>query len=248
MRYLVISDIHGNLEAFQAGLEMARGKYDSVLCLGDIVGYGPDPNAAIDLLRQTGATVIRGNHDRACSGASLPGGFNSVAESALLWTHRQLTPENLGYLRQLPRGPLKVAGIEIVHGSPGDEDRYIFDAADAIPLLRDQKEQVVLFGHTHHQGGFELSPRGLFKAFISHARRNGRVLTFEIRPRARYLINPGSIGQPRDRDWRAAFAVLDDGKQQVEYYRCPYNLELTQNKMRQAGLPPFLIDRLSVGR
>ncbi len=248
MRYLVLSDIHANLEAFQAVLEMARGQYERAVCLGDIVGYGPDPNAVIDLLRQISSTNIRGNHDKACSGIATAEEFNALAQFAVLWTRQQLTPENLAYLRQLPSGPLVRDKFEMVHGSAADEDEYLFDAAEAVPALRKQSAQLVLFGHTHHQGGFALSRRGLFKTIAVRSRRKGRVMTLHLKDSTRYLINPGSVGQPRDRDWRAAFVILDDCKRQVEFYRSPYDLALTQKKMIRAELPQFLVDRLSVGR
>ncbi|MGH9377030.1 MAG: metallophosphoesterase family protein, partial [Terriglobia bacterium] len=243
-----LSDIHSNLEAFQAVLEMARGKYDQAACLGDVVGYGPDPNAVIGLLRQISCAVIRGNHDKACSGITTIEDLNPIAKLAILWTRQQLTPENLAYLRQLQAGPLAMAGFEMVHGSAEDEDQYLFGPAEAIPALRKQAAPLVLFGHTHHQGGFALSHRGLFKSIAARSHRKERVMTVDLRDGARYLINPGSTGQPRDRDWRAAFAILDESKRQIEFYRAPYELALTQKKMAQAGLPQFLIDRLSVGR
>lgn len=248
MRYLILTDIHANLEALEAALEMARGKYDQAVCLGDVVGYGPDPNAVINLLQQTVSVVIRGNHDKACSGTTDVEDFSPFAKFAVLWTRQQLTPEHIAFLRQLQPGPLTMPGFKMVHGSAEDEDRYLLDAAEVIPALRNQTVQLVLFGHTHHQGGFSLDHTDVFKVINVRSRRKGRVMSVDLKDRTRYLINPGSIGQPRDGDWRAAFAILGESKRQIEFYRAPYNVGITQRKMASAGLPDFLIQRLSVGR
>jgi len=248
VRYLILSDIHANLEAFEAALEMARGEYDRAVCLGDVVGYGPDPNAVIGLLQQTVSSVIRGNHDKACGGITDAEDFSPFAKTAALWTRLYLSPEHTAFLRQLQRGPIAMDGFEMVHGSEEDEDQYLFDAAEVIPALRNQAVQLVLFGHTHHQGGFALNHAGVFKAIAVRSRRKGRVMSVDLKDRTRYLINPGSVGQPRDGDWRAAFAILDESKRRVDFYRAPYDLASTQRKMSQAGLPEFLIQRLRVGR
>ncbi|MGH9355567.1 MAG: metallophosphoesterase family protein [Terriglobia bacterium] len=248
MRYLVLSDIHANLEAFEAVLEMARGKYDQAVCLGDVVGYGPDPNAVVDLVRQSVSVVIRGNHDKVCSGIIGTEDFNPVAKMAALWTRMTLTPEHAAFLRQLRSGPLVMAGFEMVHGSAEDEDQYLFGAAEAIPVLRNQQMQLALFGHTHHQGGFSLTQAGSFKTLAIRSRRKGRMMSVGLNDRIRYLVNPGSVGQPRDGDWLAAFALLDETKRRVDFYRAPYEVAFTQRKMASAELPEFLIQRLRAGR
>lgn len=246
MRYLILSDIHANLEALERCLELAQDKYDTAVCLGDIVGYGPDPNAVIDLVRQTVDTVIRGNHDKACCGLSDAEDFNPMAQAATFWTRQALTPEHAHFLRQLPAGPLVLADFEIVHGSAEDEDEYVSGPAEAIPALQNQTASVVLFGHTHCQGGFSLSSDGTFQLIPAHAGKDGRV--FSLQDESRYLINPGSVGQPRDLDWRAGFAIYDAHEHRIQFYRTAYDLPTTQKKMQQAALPEPLIHRLEVGR
>lgn len=248
MRYLILSDIHSNLEALEESLEVASGRYEKVICLGDLVGYGPDPNPVTERVKELATVIIRGNHDKACAGLMDAAEFNPLAQRATQWTHAQLTPENLLFLRNLPSGPLAMDGFQIVHGSPGDEDKYIFGPTQALPALRNLTLQVTIFGHTHFQGGFMLTPKGRFQSIRlgPTVEPQRGILSFE--DGARYLINPGSVGQPRDGDWRAAFAILDEEQGQVEYYRTPYDLSLTQEKMHKAGLPEPLIRRLEFGR
>jgi predicted phosphodiesterase len=248
MRYLILSDLHANLEALEGCLNLANDKYDQAACLGDLVGYGPDPNAVIDLARQTAGAIIRGNHDQACSGITDASDFNPLARAAVLWTRQNLTLEHLEFLRQLPPGPRVLPGFEIVHGSAQDEDEYITGAAEAIPALREQTLQLVFFGHTHHQGGFSLSRTGAFTRMSVSSGRDGCARKLDLEDGTRYLINPGSTGQPRDGDNRAAFAVLDTDARQVEFYRTSYDLAQTQEKMSRAGLPEPLIRRLEFGR
>lgn len=248
MRYFILSDIHSNLEAFEKSLELARGKYGQALCLGDLVGYGPDPNAVIEGVRDLATMIIRGNHDKACSGITDAEDFNALALQATLWTREELTPEHFAFLRTLPSGPIVVDGFQIVHGSPADEDEYIFGPGQALPALRNLTTQSLFFGHTHYQGGFMLTPAGRFQSIRCLSKEGGRTFVLPLEDGARYLINPGSVGQPRDGDWRAAFAILDDEQRQVEYYRTPYDLPKTQEKMHKAGLPEPLIKRLGFGR
>jgi predicted phosphodiesterase len=248
LRYLILSDIHSNLEALEKSLEVASGLYEKALCLGDLVGYGPDPNQVIDRVRGLASVIIRGNHDKACSGLMDVAEFNPLAQQATLWTYQQLTPDHLHFLRTLPAGPYLMDGFEIVHGSPSDEDEYIFGPSQALPALRNLTLQVAVFGHTHFQGGFMLTPKGRFQSIRIRANADHRTGVLPLEDGGRYLINPGSIGQPRDSDWRSAFAILDEDQWQVEYYRAPYDLSKTQRKMREAGLPEPLIARLESGR
>jgi len=248
LRYLLLGDIHSNCEALEACLELAQGRYERVICLGDLVGYGPDPNQVIDRVRGLTDTVIRGNHDKACAGLTDAEDFNPWARMASEWTRQQLTPEHFEFLRSLPAGPLCMNGFQVVHGAPDDEDDYILGATQALPILRQLTTQIVLFGHTHCQGGFLLTPQGRYHSIrIPSAARVPR-LVLPLEDGGRYLINPGSVGQPRDGDWHAAFAILDEEKQQVEYYRTAYEVSKTQKKMEQAGLPEALIRRLELGR
>ena len=248
MRYLILSDIHSNLEALEKCLEVARGRYDQVLCLGDLVGYGPDPNPTVEVVRNAAPVIIRGNHDKACCGITDAEDFNPFARMATLWTRDQLTDENLVSLRNLPSGPFDINGFQLAHGSPRDEDEYLTGPEEALAVLREMTSPVALFGHTHLQGGFQLTSDGTFQFIRFYGQRDGCIFTLNLEEGTRYLINPGSVGQPRDRDWRAAFAIFDSGLHRVEYYRTSYNLSRTQEKMRQAGLPEPLITRLEFGR
>ena len=248
LRYLILSDIHSNLEALEKCLELAEGRYDQMLSLGDLVGYGPDPNAVIARVRALAKIIVRGNHDKACCGLADPQEFNLLARLASDWTRSQLTAEHFEFLRSLPSGPVTLDGLEFVHGSPADEDEYIFDLLEAAQAFAAVASSLVFFGHTHLQGGFLLTADLRVRHIQAPPRSNDEPASFALEPDTRYLINPGSVGQPRDGDWRAAFAIFDSDERRVDYYRTPYNLELTQRKMHQEGLPEPLIRRLEVGR
>lgn len=248
MRYLLLSDVHSNIEALDVCLEFAQGKHDQAVCLGDLVGYGPNPNEVIEKVRGLTQVIIRGNHDKACCGLDDAAEFNPFARLATEWTRQALTPEHIEYLRSLPTGPKTMEGFVLVHGSPVDEDEYILGPGQALPLLRGPGTQIVCYGHTHYQGGFMLTPTGRFQSVRFPSKPDGLTLTLPLENTARYLINPGSVGQPRDGDGRAAFAILDMDKPQVEYYRVTYDLAKTQAKMKQAGLPEPLCRRLELGR
>jgi len=248
LRSLLLSDVHSNLEALEASLDLAQGKYDQAVCLGDLVGYGPNPNEVIEKIRGLAKVIIRGNHDKACCGLDDASEFNPYARLATEWTRQALTTEHFAYLRELPVGPVVMEGFILVHGSPLDEDDYILGPGQALPLLRRPETQTVCFGHTHYQGGFMLTSDERFQSIRFPSRPDGLTLTLPLENSARYLINPGSIGQPRDGDWRAGFAIVDMQKLQVEYYRTPYDLAKTQAKMQKAGLPEPLYRRLALGR
>jgi predicted phosphodiesterase len=247
MRYLILSDIHGNLTALEAALQASEGKWDKVICLGDIVGYGPDPNEVIDRVRGLNAVTIRGNHDKAGSGIADAEDFNPVARSAALWTREQLRPENREYLEKLPTGPLTVDGFTIVHGAARDEDEYVFAPAQALDSLLDAPSPVTFFGHTHLQGGFTMHND---KIGVLHFKPAGGSLfsTLTLEDNTTYLINPGSIGQPRDGDTRSAFVIADLEQKSVEFWRIAYDIESVQQRMSKAGLPEPLVLRLSFGR
>jgi predicted phosphodiesterase len=247
LRYLILSDIHSNLEALEKCLTLAEGRYDQVLCLGDLVGYGPDPNTVIERVRPLAKAIVRGNHDKACCGLMDPQEFNILARLATDWTRGQLTPEHFDFLHSLPEGPIAIDGFELVHGSPADEDEYIFDSLEAVRAFRAATSPLVFFGHTHQQGGFLLTADQRFRAVRSSPKRDDAPASFSLDPHVHYLINPGSIGQPRDGDWRAGFAIFDADERRMDYYRTPYNLEFTQRKMRKEGLPEPLVLRLEVG-
>lgn len=249
MRYLLLSDIHGNLEALESTLEAAAGHgYDAVLVLGDLVGYGADPNAVVDrVLALNPAAMIRGNHDKVASGIEDPEGFNAIARSAVHWTYETLTAENRSVLAELPAGPHTVDDlIEICHGSPFDEDAYVFDELDALRALRAARRPVCLFGHTHVPVIFYLTEDDERLDVMMPGAKAETVVA--LRGRVRYLINPGSIGQPRDGDPRAAYAIIDNTRQQVMLYRVSYDVEAAQEKVLKAGLPEVLAHRLGIGR
>jgi len=248
LRYLILSDIHSNLEALEKCLGLAKGKFDQVICLGDLVGYGPDPKAVIDRVREVANVIVRGNHDKACCGITDAEDFNIWARLATVWTRNELTPEHVAFLRGLPQGPVTVDGFVFVHGSAADEDDYILGAADAVPALKAQTTPSIYFGHTHVQGGFMVGPEGRYQSIECKSEEDGLAKTLPLEEKGRYLINPGSVGQPRDRNWRAAFAILDAEKHQVEYYRTAYDVPKTQEKMRKASLPDPLVRRLELGR
>ncbi|HUS04955.1 MAG TPA: metallophosphoesterase family protein [Bryobacteraceae bacterium] len=238
MRYLVISDIHANLEALQAVLSHAEGLYDGILNCGDLVGYGPDPNAIVDWCRAHTPLVVRGNHDKACVQLDHLEWFNPAARDSAVWTNSQLTEDNREYLRLLPQGPLEVEKFQILHGSPGDEDEYLVNVADAEYAARFLDRQLSFFGHTHVQGGFYFTRSG--------TKRIGQE-AIQVEDTAVYLINPGSVGQPRDHDPRAAYAIFSTDNRWVEYRRVEYDIARTQAKIQEAGLPPSLAERLHFG-
>ena len=251
MRILLISDIHSNLEALDACLAAAPA-HDLVVNLGDIVGYGGNPNEVIARSRSLGRVFVRGNHDKAVSGLMDLEEFNPAAGLATLWTREQLTRANLEWLRSLPQGPIQldeVPDVQFVHGSAADEDEYMISAADAIAPLVTAPVPVTFFGHTHLQGGFTLQEK-IGEAYRPGFRTVGQPESSDwpLRKERRYLVNPGSVGQPRDGDWRAAFAMFDSDAWIVTFYRIPYNVRVAQEKILAANLPPRLATRLATGR
>jgi predicted phosphodiesterase len=247
MRYLILSDIHANATALDAALTAAEGHWDKIICLGDVVGYGPDPNEVVDRVRKMDVAIIRGNHDKAGSGLANADDFNPVARAVALWTRDQLRGENREWLEQLPAGPLAMDGFVMVHGAFRDEDEYVFAPAQAIDSLLDAPAQITFFGHTHLQGGFTLNDN---KVGVLHLKPTADSLysTLTIEDDTVYLLNPGSIGQPRDGDPRAAFVIADLKNKSVQFWRVPYDIEAVQKRMGANGLPEPLILRLSYGR
>jgi predicted phosphodiesterase len=247
MRILVLSDLHANMTALAAALDAVQGRWDRVVCLGDVVGYGPDPNEVTARIRELGARTIRGNHDKAVADLMSTQDFNPVAKAAAEWTRTQLTPEHLAWLTALPQGPLESDGIVLVHGAFQDEDEYVFTPAQALEGLLDSDAEVTFFGHTHHQGGFSYGDSNL-EVLQIRPRPSESFAALRIVPPRRYLLNPGSIGQPRDADPRAGFAIADLEHQVVEFWRVPYDVGAVQARMRAAGLPEPLVQRLPLGR
>jgi predicted phosphodiesterase len=246
VRYLILSDMHANWDAFETVLRRARRKrYEAVLVLGDLVGYGAAPNQVVEAVRRMGPRLytVRGNHDKVVAGIDSGGNFNQTALTAAQWTTGRLTPGNLRYVRELPRGPLQVEeGVAICHGSPLDEDTYVFSDVDAWEIFSRYEMPVTFFGHTHIPSLFWLEGRLLGVKALRGT--SGRIV---LSPGGRYLINPGSIGQPRDRDPRASYMIYDSRKRVVTWYRIPYAIGDAQTRIRKAGLPNSLADRLAVG-
>ncbi len=247
MRYLVISDIHANLEAFDTVMATAAPLgYDRTLVLGDLVGYGADPNAVVDRVRALAPyAIIRGNHDKVGSGVESPEGFNAVARNAIRWTHDALSDDNRQWLADLPAGPLAVDDvIEICHGTPFDEDAYVFDDLDALRAMHAARRPLCLFGHTHVQVGHFLSRDQFGLATVDER----RPMTIALADTNRYLVNPGSVGQPRDGDPRAGFALVDTDAKAVTIHRVEYPIAQAQARILAEGLPEVLAQRLALGR
>jgi predicted phosphodiesterase len=246
MRYLILSDIHSNREALAAVLNRVRRKrWDKAIVLGDVVGYGANPNEAVDAVRSLRPLVaIRGNHDKVCSGVEDGEMFNRVALQAAVWTREHLTPSNLHWLRSLPEGPVVVDGaFAIAHGTPIDEDAYIFGEIEALNVFRQTAFPLCFFGHSHFPVIFGLSPDAIQTVLTEPPSFH-----FRLEPGMRYLVNPGSIGQPRDGIPLASFAMFDSDTRTVAIHRVRYPLERAQRKILGAGLPRPLADRLSLGR
>jgi predicted phosphodiesterase len=246
MKYLVLSDIHSNHEALSAVLSfIQRKRWDKAVVLGDLVGYGANPNQAVDRIRALRPLMaIRGNHDKVCSGIENGELFNRVALEAAMWTRRKLTQTNLRWLHGLPEGPAVVDGaFAISHGTPIDEDAYIFGEIEALNVFRQTSYPVCFFGHSHFPVIFGLSTEA-----ITTVLTGGGTCRYKLKPGVRYLINPGSVGQPRDGNPHASFAFYDTSKQSVTFHRIPYRVETAQRKILDAGLPRPLADRLALGR
>ena len=247
MRYLVISDIHANLEAYDTVIaEAGRLGYEKVLVLGDLVGYGADPNTICERVRNLRPDgLIRGNHDKVGSGVESPEGFNAVARNAIRWTYDNLSNENRDWLAALPEGPMIVDDlIEICHGTPFDEDAYVFDDLDALRAMHAARRPLCLFGHTHVQVGHYLS-----RDHFGLASSDGtRPLSIALEEPNRYLVNPGSVGQPRDGDPRSGFAIVDTTAREVTIHRVEYPIAKAQARIVQEGLPDVLAQRLALGR
>jgi len=244
MRYLIISDIHANLEALEATLT-AAGTWDRVLVLGDLIGYGADPNAVVERIRALpSATFIRGNHDKVGAGLASVDGFNHLARHAISWTASTLTPANRAWLAAVTAGPVMIDElVEICHGSPFDEDVYIFDDLDARRALNAIERPLCLFGHTHVPAVFRLNTD-----LTSVGPPRGARYRLPLDAGAKYLVNCGAVGQPRDGDPRAAFGILDTEARTLTVLRVAYDVAAAQAKIIAAGLPEVLAQRLAIGR
>jgi len=251
VRVLLISDIHSNLEALEACLAAAPA-YDLVVNLGDVVGYCASPNEVIARSRELGTIFVRGNHDKAVCGLMSLKDFNPVAALAAEWTRAQLTPGNLEWLRSLPQGPVEVErlpDVQLVHGSPVDEDDYVVTARDAVEPILVARMPTTFFGHTHLQGSFAANDEYVdtYRPAYETVGQSESVVV-SLKEGLRYLVNPGSVGQPRDGDWRAGFAIFDSDARVVTFCRVPYNLKSAQDRIVAAKLPLRLATRLAAGR
>jgi predicted phosphodiesterase len=245
VRALVVSDLHSNAEALKVVMNrVRRKKFDSVLCLGDFVGYGAQPNQILDTMRTVrGKKVfIRGNHDRVAAGLDNGEGFNHAAKTAALWTRDRLSPPNRHFLKGLPMGPLDHDGVLLCHGSPYDEDEYVFNVHHASQVMTLYQSPVIFYGHTHLPVVFSMDKQFRVRGWAIRGDA-----TVKLDPDQRYLINPGSVGQPRDRNPQSSFLIYDSEKRTVQFFRVDYDIARTQQSIRRAGLPEILAARLGSG-
>lgn len=240
MKLAIVSDVHGNLEALETVLaDLERRRPDAMACLGDFVGYGAAPNECIARLRPLVEVAVAGNHDLAACGRIKLGYFNPEAARAAVWTTETLAPENLQYLRELPFS-VRWRGVRLVHASPTDPEewRYVFSPGDAAYEMESCLEAVCFIGHSHYPGTFELDGgRVTYTRDERIAGRAGR----------RYLVNVPSVGQPRDGDPRAGYLLYDDVHFTFEHVRLEYDVPAAMQRIRGAGLPAFLAERLQWG-
>lgn len=244
MTVLVLSDIHANLEALTAVLNDA-GPCDGVICLGDIVGYGASPAEVVDLIIELAPRwLLRGNHDRVCAGLTDALLFSPVARKAVEWTRTQLSSEQTAWLASLPAGPLSLGdSTTLCHGAPHDEDFYVLGPDDAWIALEGLRGPLCLHGHTHSQTVFRRQRDMVFDETPAHRARWAVPLTSD----SQWLVNAGSVGQPRDGDPRAAYAVFDPEAETLELRRVQYDVVRAQRRIRAAGLPDVLAARLGAG-
>jgi predicted phosphodiesterase len=236
MRYGIISDVHANLPALEEVLRELEG-LDEVIYLGDLVGYGPNPNECIERVRERCGVVIRGNHDVAAIGGKDLSWFNEYAREAIVWTSKMLSYENRSYLEGLQER-VDLDEWTIVHGSLLDHtDEYILSSIEANKSLEILERKILFVGHTHVPSIF----------YLGGARRllDGEKIPLERREKA--IVNVGSVGQPRDGNPRASFGIVDTEEGEIEIRRISYDITRTQEMMRREGLPRYLIERLSVG-
>ena len=240
-----MSDLHSNAEALRAVMSrVRRKKFNQVICCGDFVGYGAQPNQVLDTMRTVRGTklYVRGNHDRVAAGTEDALGFNPAAREAAIWTRSHLSAPNRRFLAQLQVGPLRHNGVMLCHGSPYDEDEYVFTEYHAAQILENYDVPVILYGHTHLPVVFSVDEKRRVEGTLVRGEE-----TFRLDPSRRYLINPGSVGQPRDRNPESSFAIFDSGRMTIQFFRVPYDYVKTQNAIVKAGLPQALADRLAYG-
>ena len=245
MKYLILSDIHGNIEALNSALmEVCSIRFDKYVVLGDLVGYGASPNEVVKRIRGLNPRLaIRGNHDKVAAGISDGRDFNYAARDAAIWTRRHLFPENREFISHLSEGPVQVDGLfEIAHGSPWDEDFYIFSERHALYALHRSAKSIIFFGHTHIPVIWSFDGNILEGEDITDDSYE-----YPLDKDKRYLINPGSVGQPRDGNSRSSQLIFDSGKMKLQFFRIEYDIQSAQSKILEAGLDERLADRLTAG-
>jgi predicted phosphodiesterase len=246
VRSLILSDIHANIEALDSVLEDADKQYDRIVCCGDIVGYNPDPAVVVEWVRSNCQRVVRGNHDKVVAGIDDLEWFNPTAQTSARWTQQQLSPDQLLYLRELPQGPIALEDFQIFHGAPFDEDEYLLSSELASQSFAVLDLPLSFFGHSHLQGAFFQKRRNI--GVIRQVKAEEREAIIEFEPDTLYLINPGSVGQPRDGDPRAAYAIYEAEARLVHLRRVEYDIARTVEKIKSAGLPDTLGLRLFHGQ
>jgi predicted phosphodiesterase len=242
MRYGIVSDVHGNLEALTvACAHLAQQNIDRYAFLGDAVGYGPNPNEVCTLLRELGGVAILGNHDAAVSGRMEISGYYKAAQESLTWCQQKLDADNLAWLGGLPY-TVREGDVAFCHGSPylPEQFDYLFREDQVQQLVDDgvALAPVTCIGHSHLTTSFEIGPKGV---------RTLPPGPISCAPDCQYIITVGSVGQPRDRDPRACCAVFDTDAQRFEYHRLSYDLRATRQKILDAGLAAVFGERLTVG-
>jgi predicted phosphodiesterase len=252
MRYLLLSDIHGNRFGLEKVLQDASGRYDTLLCLGDVVGYGAHPNQCCEILRENKAVSLSGNHDAAALGLIDISWFNPVAETAILWTRRQLTPENSEWLRSLPaQMDFADDDFQVVHGSLREPwEEYITDPETATYSFLKMERNACFFGHTHQATVFRVPADK--SEWNSMSQMQGAALeyggAFDLEGGWKYLVNPGSCGQPRDSNPQARYAIFDSESREIDVIAIDYDWSAARAAILEAGLPRMLGDRLLQGR
>lgn len=236
-----MADIHSNLEALEAVLE-DMGEVDEIWCLGDVVGYGPNPNECCEIIKERARYCILGNHDAGVLGKVDLSWFNVFAAEAIRITQKILEEKSKNFLETLPKIK-KLREIILVHGSIRDPIyEYIFETHEAEICFANFSRRFCFVGHTHYPVVFEKEKDNVLE-IVPHFRKE-----VKLKKDGRYIINPGAVGKPRDGDWRASWGLFDDQNLTFEFRRVEYPIEKTQTKMEKLGLPRFLIERLSLGR
>ncbi|MEN3044028.1 MAG: metallophosphoesterase family protein [Candidatus Hydrothermales bacterium] len=256
MRYLILSDIHSNYEALESVIKIAKDEgYDEILCLGDIVGYGADPNLCTDFIRENAKLTVLGNHDLALINIDERKNLNEYALKAIEWTYKVIKEENKYFIKELNFREKVSDDFEIVHTAPSAPESffYIFSLEEAIFEFQSIEKGLVFFGHTHIPSIYKRKREGKFfkfgyKDITYEKKKNFFIFKYNVEDDTDYLINPGSVGQPRDGDPKSCFMIFDIDKKELLFYRVFYNVDLARKKIIENGLPQFLGDRLLYGR